>query len=619
MNGKIFMAVLCLFSLHAVAQREVRPIGQVQLKGYLGEKVDACIVRNVMGQDVGPLIAPFKQKTETERWQSEFLGKWMLGACKAYQYKKDPELLKKISYAANELIKTQSPNGYIGNYSEAAQLAQWDVWGRKYCLLALLAYYEISGDPKVIPACRKLADHLLTQVGPDATDIIRIGNYKGMAASSILEPVMFLYKHTKDPRYLNFAKYIVGQWETAEGPQLIAHAIAGTPVAKRFWPFPKAKEWALGGHKSYEMMSCYVGLLELYKVTGNTTYLSAVEMTAEDIMRNEINVVGGASSTECWFEGAKHQATPAFLSMETCVTFTWMQLCERLLDITGKVKYADQIENTAYNALQASAREGNMMLASYVPLEGFRRDGERQCGIDINCCKANGPRAFTLLPEFAFHAAGNNLTINLYTESEARILVGKSPVSLSVHTDYPVTEGITIVLDPDKEIEFELALRIPAWSKKNSVSVNGEAVKASLLPGAYFVINRKWKKGDKVELNLDLRGRMLVLDDHMAILRGPVVLARDSRFKDGFVDETIAIEHDKDNYVPLVPMLNKPAFAWMAFTANALTSIYNGDKESFRKVQFTDFGSAGNSWNEEERYKVWLTKTIETADRGTWW
>ncbi|MNY33173.1 hypothetical protein D3C86_1674370 [compost metagenome] len=111
----------------------------------------------------------------------------------------------------------------------------------------------------------------------------------------------------------------------------------------------------------------------------------------------------------------------------------------------------------------------------------------------------------------------------------------------------------------------------------------------------------------------------MVLNNHMAIVRGPIVLARDSRFKDGFVDETIAIEHDKDNYVPLVALTDKPSSVWMAFSVNALTSIYNGDKESFRKIKLCDFGSAGNGWDEHERYKVWLTRTIETADRGTWW
>jgi DUF1680 family protein len=617
---KIIMILLCVLPLLGISQIKNKPLKQVELHGYIGERTEASIEKNVMFQDIDHLIEPFKHKTETERWQSEFWGKWMLGACQAYQYTKNPVLLKKISYAVDELLKTQLPNGYIGNYSEQSQLAQWDVWGRKYCLLGLQAYFDITGDQKVLTACKKLADHLMKQVGPEAADISKIGNYKGMAASSILEPVMYLYNRTSDSRYLNFAKYIVAQWEKPEASNLISKALAGEPVAKRFWPFPKASQWALGGHKSYEMMSCYVGLLELYKVTKNPTYLSAVVATANDIMSNEINIVGGASSTECWYEGAKNQTTPSFLSMETCVTFTWMQLCDRLLQLTGEVKYADQIEKTAYNALQAAARAENMMIASYVPLEGFRRDGERQCGMNINCCKANAPRAFTMLPDFAFRVSENKITVNLYTISNAHLKLNNSKtVSLAVETSYPVTDKVNITVNPEQESVFTLSLRIPEWSKQNRLLINGKEFPDAILPGGYLEVTRKWKKGDVLILSLDLRGKMVKLNNYMAIVRGPIVLARDTRFKDGFVDETIAIEHDKDLYVPLVPVIDKPSSVWMAFSVNALTSIYNGDKESFRKIKLCDFGSAGNGWDEQERYKVWLTRTLETADRGTWW
>nr|WP_197718667.1 beta-L-arabinofuranosidase domain-containing protein [Pedobacter schmidteae] len=617
---KIIMMLVWILPFQGISQIKNIQVKQAELHGHIGERIDACIETNVMSQDIDHLIEPFKHKTETERWQSEFWGKWMLGACQSYQYTKNPALLKKISYAVNELIKTQLPTGYIGNYSEPAQLAQWDVWGRKYCLLGLLAYYDITREQKVLTACRKLADHLMRQVGPDAADIAKIGNYKGMAASSILEPVMYLYNRTSDSRYFDFAKYIVAQWEKPGASNLISKAIAGEPVAKRFWPFPKASQWALGGHKSYEMMSCYVGLLELYKVTKNPTYLSAVVATASDIMTNEINIVGGASSTECWFEGAKNQTTPSFLSMETCVTFTWMQLCDRLLQLTGDVKYADQIEKTTYNALQAAARVENMMIASYVPLEGFRRDGERQCGMDINCCKANAPRAFTMLPDFAFRASEDKIAINLYTTSKVKLMLNnKKEVSLAVETGYPVSDQVNITVNPEQESVFTLSFRIPEWSKRNRLLVNGEEQSDAIPSGRYLEVTRKWKKGDVVVLSLDLRGKILKLNNHVAIVRGPVVLARDSRFKDGFVDETIAIEHDKDNYVPLVLVADKPSSVWMTFSVNALTSIYNGDKESFRKIKLCDFGSAGNKWDEHERYRVWLTGTIETADRDTWW
>jgi len=619
MKKTIVFALSAVFFGTATAQNTPY-VKDIQVNGYLGKRIDECISGRIMPQDLNHIIEPFRNKVETSKWQSEFWGKWMLGACDAYKYNKDPELLRKIEYGVEELLKTQLPNGYIGNYSPQAQLAEWDVWGRKYSMLGLQAYYGITGDKKALDACKKMADHLMTQIGPGLADIATTGNYRGLAAGSILEPIVKLYNNTQDPKYLDFAEYIVQQWETEKGPKLISKALKNMPVAERFLPVPKAMQWTLNGHKSYEMMSCYVGLLELYKITKRPVYLSAVEMTANKIMEEEITIVGGASATECFWNGQRQQTTPAFLSNETCVTTTWMQLCERLYEVTGKPQYFDQMEKTVYNALQASMKRGGGNIASYVPLEGFRRVGERQCGLNINCCEANGPRGFSMLPHSMLTATGKTIKINLYAESKATVVLDdKNEVEIIQSTSYPASGEIEITVNPKKEANFDLVLRIPVWSDKNSLAINGTDQKEEIFPTGDLHISRLWKKGDKIVLKLDLRGKMITLNNFLALTRGPVVLARDSRFGDGFVDETIAVEHDGDFHVNLEPIPDKPDFAWMAFSVSSLTSIYSGDKESFRKVKFCDFGSAGNSWDEQQRYRVWLTKTIEVADRDTWW
>ena len=107
-------------------------------------------------------------------------------------------------------MATQLPNGYIGNYAPEHQLKEWDVWGRKYSSLGLIAWYDLSGEKKALEAACKVIDHLMTQVGSGKTSIVATGNYIGMPSSSILEPVMYLYNRTKEVRYLDFAKYIVG-------------------------------------------------------------------------------------------------------------------------------------------------------------------------------------------------------------------------------------------------------------------------------------------------------------------------------------------------------------------------------------------------------------------------
>jgi len=585
---------------------------KLKLGGFVGEKTDLIIRKRVKAQDYDYLVEPFRHKTETHLWQSEFWGKWMLGAVAAWEYTHDPELMAMMDQAVMSLLKTQLPNGYIGNYPPENQLTNWDIWGRKYTLLALLRYHDISGNKKALKSARRVADHLLTQVGPGKTNIIETGNYHGMASSSILEPMVLLYNKTNDKRYLEFAKYIVAQWETPEGPQLIAKALAGVDVAERF---PPPKRWFSpeNGQKAYEMMSCYDGLLELYRVTGKPEYLKAVEMTVENIMEKEINIAGSGSAFECWYHGKEKQTIPTYRTMETCVMTTWLKLNNSLLRLTGKPQYADNIEQTYYNALLASTKYDASEITMYSPLLGHRGPGERQCNMDINCCSANGPRGYMMIPRYAVMTADNEIYLNLYSASTATVkLSEKNTVTLEQLTSYPVDDKVIITVDPEKTEVFAIMLRIPNWSKQTSTRVNGETIE-DINPGTYKRIKRKWNKGDKIELQLDLRGRLVRLNNYTAIVRGPIVLARDSRFDDGFVDESAAIQN-KDGYVELNISDKKPEEVWMAFTAPV--KLGTGTEALSNppvQVHFCDFYSAGNTWDKSTRYRVWLPEPLDVT------
>lgn len=584
-----------------------------RINGYLGEKIDLCISERIKKQDVQHLIDPFKTRNETRMWQTEFWGKWILSAIASYEYNRDPEMLKIIQNAVSGLLATQTPDGYIGNYTPEAQLQHWDIWGRKYTLLGLLEYFGISGDKKALEASKKLADHLLSQVGPGKADIIKTGNYRGMPSSSVLEPMVLLYRYTGEKRYLDFSKYIVAQWETTDGPKLISKAAEGIDVADRFPKPPAWWSWE-NGQKAYEMMSCYEGLLELYRITGDASYLKSSELAVQNIIDTEINVAGSGTAFECFYHGGQRQTEPTYHTMETCVTFTWIKLCNNLLRLTGNPMYADQIEKTVYNALMASMKSDGSQIAKYSPLEGMRHEGEEQCGMHINCCNANGPRAFALLPKLAVMSAGTEIFVNLYSPSSAFVqLKPKNKITISQATGYPVTELVEITVQPEKTESFTLALRIPAWSANSSVSVNGSPVDG-VLSGSYQKITREWKSGDKVTLKLDLSGRLISLNGHQAIMRGPVLLARDSRFKDGFVDETAIIQH-KGNVVALTPPAEKPAQIWMAFTAQlVLGTDLEGEFKAPQQIHFCDFGSAGNTWERDTRYRVWIRQTLNVMN-----
>lgn len=585
------------------------PQDQLHLDGFVGGKTDLIINNRVKSQDYDYLVEPFRHKTETHMWQSEFWGKWMLGAVASWEYTHDPELMEMMDQAVIKLLETQLPDGYIGNYPPEHQLTNWDIWGRKYSMLGLLRYHDITGNKKALKGARNLAGHLLTQLGPGKTNIIETGNYHGMASSSILEPIMLLYNKTRKDEYLEFAKYIVHQWETPDGPQLMGKAFKGVDVADRF-PHPQRWFSPENGQKAYEMMSCYEGLLELYRVTGEPDYLKAVEMTVENIMEEEINIAGSGTSFECWYHGREKQTLPTFHTMETCVVTTWLKLNHSLLRLTGKSQYADNIELTYYNALLASTKHDGTEITMYSPLLGHRGPGERQCNMDINCCSANGPRGYSMMPRFAVMTASDGIYLNMYGESKATATLPGNEVLLEQNTEYPLHGEVSININPATAETFTISLRIPQWSEQTSIHVNGENIDG-IIPGTYKQITRKWNKGDKIELQLDMRGRLVRQDNHVAIVRGPIVLARDSRFGDGHVDEAAIIQNE-DGYVDLEISREKPDEVWMAFTAPV--KLGTGTKATIDppvRIHFCDFCSAGNTWDRWTRYRVWLPEPLD--------
>ena len=374
-----------------------RPESEVSVR----ELFEKAYERHLVATDAESLARYFEQHDETWQWQTEFWGKYMHSAAPLAKRYPNERLDRHIRESAKIVMDAQLPNGYIGNYRPELRAREWwDVWGMKYTLLGLLYYYDYSKDPRGLESAVRLGDYLISQVGPGGRRrIVTTGQYGGLASGSLLEPVVWLYRETKEPRFLAFAEEIVRSiTRDADGPQLIAKALAGVPVAER-------SEWLPikhNGTKAYEMMSCYQGLLDYWEVTGKTdaSIPEAAIKTAEDIWAHEINAIGGACSDEHWYNG-RDKDTRAYRNQnETCVTTTWLRLLQKLYAVTGDAKWLVMFEKTFYNVYLAALSPDGRSFASYPPINGkreFQRKQLKNC--KTNCCNANGMRGFVAADE----------------------------------------------------------------------------------------------------------------------------------------------------------------------------------------------------------------------------
>ena len=654
-------------------------IGDVRLKGRLGERLDAMIEKHVAARDVDYITAPFMEKTETKGWwQTEFWGKWMHSAVPyaklelesgvgenelEYRVGVGGKLKAKIERGIERMLASQEPCGYIGNYPDALRCGEgWDVWGMKYTMMGLLHYYdlvkaqEVVGEKSsssrmdgkhhsptptqnsnsILDAAKRLCDYVIGEIGPNGRrgrELWQTGNWSGFASSSILEPVVWLYKRVSEKdgkdaaqKYLDFATYIVeGMTKPEKGPRLIDLALKGVSVADRNDAnFNDGDEWSYvckhGRSKAYEMMSCYQGLLEYYEIVKlckyeNTQYpMSAVDdilmaavRTAEDIVKEEVNLAGGCASSEAWFHGAKKQHLPYVHLQETCVTTTWMRFCEKLLEVTDDPKWADQIERTFYNAYLGALRSDGGEFAAYTPLTGNRWHGMNHCFMHTDCCTANGPRGFLCFLKELFTTRVGIATFNFYSSALVKgRLSDRRKVAFDMYSLYPRTDYVRIVSHTEGAVPVRF--RIPAWSARTEVKLNGKALDG-VRAGSYFMIERDWKLGDIVEIKFDMPVVAHALDHHVAFTRGPVLLARDSRFADGDLTEPFRHGIKDGEIMPTFAAVRTPSDdIRMAFSATLPIGSHTENPEARNPatVFFCDYASAGNTWSRANFYRTWF-------------
>ena len=591
----------------------------VTLHGRLGEQLRLSTRNRIMAQNVTPLIKAYQDYVDSKdkSFRGEYWGKWSASAILCVQNERDASLEAEIHRVADAIISTQSADGYIGTVAPADRLSatyDWDVWCRTYVLFGLIEYYNYTGDSKVLQRARRftdlfIADILDRQINVSTTGISVL---KGLASSCILEPIALLYQHTQEPKYLSFAKRLISEWDvpndfTPNGLQLVNDALACKPPIR---------------NHAYATMSCFEGVCEFYRATGEKKYLDAAVNFAETVLREERMVHGSVSNQELFCGGAKAQTETLEQPAETCATVTWMRLCTQLLRLTSDSRWADELELSLYNALTGAQVPSGEWWSYYSPLIGERVPSQAyQEDVELSCCVANGPRGLQLTPRWAIMTGDQAIYINLYTPSESRIrLPSGEVVTIKQETSYPRDSRVELLVSLDRPANFTLALRMPTWSNQTKLSINGESVAST--PGTYVRIQRLWTGDSHISLDLDLRGRIVKAPSggpELAVMRGPLVLALDNRH---CPDHAVAVwlSADPAGFIDLVLNEQNNA-AWVSCSVKFEVKPSHFFDHYTLTIPMIDYSSAGNAWGPENILRVWLPQPLYLPDafpKATW-
>lgn len=572
-------------------RKQTTKLSPINVGGIWGSRLSSSLNRWLLCVENDVLLDCFRRRPGAQAFVGEHVGKYLDCALLDNYILESTELKRKIKDILYELIACQEEDGYLGTYLPETRYVRypevencgWDPWVAKYILISIWRYCQEQKDEQLINCGKRLLKWLSSVYGENGEyNLNRSDEHAGLASGSILEAIMLWYEMTGEQYMLDLARRIVTYYWSEEAP-FTPHLI------KHMTEHPYGLK-TTGRGKAYEMMSCFVGLIEYARITGEIQYLNKVIEARDGIARN-LKTVNGCMSEREWFPQDGNISEMA--DLENCVAFTWIQLNTRLFEMTGDIKCIDYVEESAWNHIvQALCPDGSTWIyytTFYGPKDytywsqlpsspqfrqmmgimGFHPvydedqiSSEYKCSAPITCCHTNGQRALGLVPQYVCTVSHENeICLNLLMDIHKTLDLNGCKANVTVKTDFPRNGDAIVTVNAPMDVD--MLIRVPGWAVDASIDRKnvqaGSYVRVHLVEGDNQIL---------VHFGMELR---LISPGHVnrgkfCLIYGPLLMAVDS-LPAGWDFEEISISLCKKNPVDALELTMENG--WPLVTAKA--------------------------------------------------
>ncbi|MDR1879974.1 MAG: glycoside hydrolase family 127 protein [Tannerellaceae bacterium] len=471
------------------AQLVKLPAGSIEAGGWLYRQLE--LQKDGLNGHLGEISA-WLQKTDNAwlktggQWGWEEVPYWLRGYGNLAYLMKDDAMLQETTFWISRILDSQREDGNFGPVH--LNNGKQDFWPNMIVLWIMQSYYEYSGDERAIDFMSRYCRYLLTVPDEDFLS----SYWENSRGGDNLWSVAWLYNRTADERLLEL----------------------GHKIHRNTADWTKATQ--LPNWHNVNIAQCFREPATFYLFTKDSAMLKA-SYNVQSLVRRAFGQVPGGMF------GADENARIGFFDprqgTETCGFVEQMASDEIMLLITGDPYWAEHCEEVAFNSYPAALMPDYKALRYITSPNHVISDSKNHSpGIQNNgpflamnpfssrCCQHNHGFGWPYYAEHLILATPDNgLAAILYNDCKATAKVGGgTEVTLHEETNYPFEERIRFTLHTPQEVAFPLYLRIPSWCADASFSVNGKKLPAKLTPGKYARIDRLWKEGDEVVLDVPM-------------------------------------------------------------------------------------------------------------------
>lgn len=541
---------------------------------------------------------------ENETIAGHSLGHYLSACSMMYQTTGDKRFLDRVNYIVGELKMLQDAdgNGYLGAFPKGKKILENEVakgdirskgfdlngiWVPFYTEHKMMAglrdAYHLCGNSLALEVEKRFADWLDGIVSPLNDE--QIQKMLRCEHGGISETLADLYADTKDQKYLRISK-------------IFYH--------KAILDSLKEEKDILPGKHCNTNIPKLIALSRIYELTGDTTDRKAAEFFWRTVVSHHSYVTGGNGNEEYFGPGDKLRNRLGEGTTETCNVYNMLKLSEHLFEWKASARVADFYERALFNHILSSQNPetGNVTYNLSLKMGGFK---DFQDPFSLTCCVGTGMENHSKYGKNIYYHNDNELFVFQFIASE--LTWKEKGIVLTQNTSYPEEQGSQFEFKCEKPVKLILQVRYPSWAKKGmEIYVNNRRMNFSGQPGSFIPVERNWKTGDKVEVNIPFSLRLEPMPDdskRVAIMFGPLVLAGDL----GPIADTVS---GNNMPVPVLMTDNYDPSAWMKPVEGKPNTFVTINTGSPRDIEMKPFYTTYN-----RRYSVYwdLVSQIQGVTR----
>lgn len=519
--------------------------------------------------------------------------KWLEALTAVYAVNKDPEVGKIMDRFIELIQKSQRADGYLhtpviiaemnkqatakeeakenatigtkvgtGKDGAFGNRLNFETYNLGHLIIAGIMHKRATGKTTLFNCAVKAADFLYDFYKRASDELAR-----NAICPSHYMAIAEMYRETGNPKYLELSEKLIDIRGKVEN---------GTDDNQDRVPF--RQQYKAMGH-SVRANYLYAGVADLYLESGEEQLKKNLDSIWEDIVTRKMYITGacgalydgtspdGTDYTPDNIQkvhqsyGRPYQLPHSTAHNETCANIGNLFFNWRMFTATGEAKYTDIVENCLYNSiLSGISLDGKkyfytnpLRISKDLPYT-LRWPKERTEYISCFCCPPNTLRTLCEAQDYAYSIEKGGVYVNLYGGNTLNTNIeGVGEITLTQKTDYPWDGAVNISVDKLKgKKQFEIKLRVPDWCTEGAkITINGEEQNIETKAGTYATVNRTWKKGDVVSINMPMRTRIVEANPlveesrgQVAVQRGPIVYCLESNDLGGLSIDDIAIPLD---------------------------------------------------------------------------